>query len=348
MRKQICFTLFSLVAVAFLPATGTIAGESDKQKPAEKEVQIDSLVVKGGLPESTGRFGFFGDVRMDLRKLISRLDKAASDARLVGVVLRIRNPVIGRGRLAELRAAVSRVRKAGKKVYADLQLATPVDYLLACACDHIIMPESGTLMIPGVRAEITFYKTLFDVAGVQADMMQVGSHKGTAEPYTRSSMSDEFREQYEQLLTDFYDQLIETIAQDRKLPLETVKKLVDQGLFSAKQALDAGLIDEIAYGDQIKERLSQDLKTEAAQIDVMNGYAIKKVENDFSGLMGMVKLFDLLLNGDDETKASKNKKVAVIYAVGSIVTGESALSLFGGATVGSDTLIRALKQADDD
>ena len=322
--------------------------ETAKEEAKKERLLVARLTLKGTLSEMAESSGLFATSDTSLLGLVNRFDQAAKDEKLAGLILKIRGAAIGRAQSEDVRLAIKRTRASGRKVYADLQSAGTQDYLLACACDHIIMPESGTLMIPGVRAEITFYKTLFDVAGVQADMMQVGSHKGTAEPYTRSSMSDEFREQYEQLLTDFYDQLIETIAQDRKLPLETVKKLVDQGLFSAKQALDAGLIDEIAYGDQIKERLSQDLKTEAAQIDVMNGYAIKKVENDFSGLMGMVKLFDLLLNGDDETKASKNKKVAVIYAVGSIVTGESALSLFGGATVGSDTLIRALKQADDD
>ncbi len=255
---------------------------------------------------------------------------------------------MGRAQAEDVRLAIGRARAAGRKIYADLQDAGTQDYLLASACDHIIMPESGTLMIPGLRAEITFYKTLFDFFGIKADMMQVGSYKGAAEPYTRSSMSPEFRQQYEQLLGDFYDQLIETIAKDRKLPVEKVRGLIDQGLFSAEQALQAGLIDEIAYGDQIKDRLSKDLATDTSQIDLVNGYAVKKVENDFSGMMGMVKLFDLLLNGEDGKKASQQKKVAVVYAVGTIVSGESTFSLLGGTAVGSDTLVRALKQADDD
>ena len=322
------------------------------QKAAEEETKkrlvVARLTLKGALPEMSSSDGLLATGNSSLLGLVDRMDQAASDENLSGLILKIRGTAIGRAQSQDLRQAIQRTRAAGQKVYADLESAMAPDYLLACACDHIIMPESGTLMIPGVRAEITFYKTLFDFFGVKADMMQVGSHKGAAEPYTRSSMSPEFRAQYDQLLTDFYDQMVETIARDRKLPVDRVRKLVDQGLFTAQEALKAGLIDEVAYGDQIKQRLSKDLATEEAQIDIMNGYAIKKVENDFSGMMGMVKLFDLLLNGSDAKKATKNKKIAVIYAVGTIVSGESSISLLGGASVGSDTLISALKQADGD
>ena len=314
----------------------------------KKRLVVARLTLRGSVPEMSAPDGLFATGTSSLLGLVDRMDQAASDEDISGLILKIRGTAIGRAQSEDLRLAIQRTRAAGRKVYADLESAMMPDYLLACACDHIIMPESGTLMIPGVRAEITFYKTLFDFFGVKADMMQVGSHKGAAEPYTRSSMSPEFRAQYDQLLTDFYDQLVETIARDRKLPVATVKKLVDQGLFTAQEALKAGLIDEVAYGDQIKQRLSKDLAADEAQIDIMNGYAIKKVETDFSGMMGMVKLFDLLLNGSDAKKTTKNKKIAVIYAVGTIVSGESSFSLLGGASVGSDTLISALQQADKD
>ncbi|MFP6618691.1 MAG: signal peptide peptidase SppA [Pirellulaceae bacterium] len=326
-------------------ATVPQKAEEDAKK---KRLVVARLTLRGTVPEMSAPDGLFATGTSSLLGLVDRMDQAASDEDISGLILKIRGTAIGRAQSEDLRLAIQRTRAAGRKVYADLESAMTPDYLLACACDHIIMPESGTLMIPGVRAEITFYKTLFDFFGVKADMMQVGSHKGAAEPYMRSSMSPEFRAQYDQLLTDFYDQLVETIARDRKLPVNTVKKLVDQGLFTAQEALQAGLIDEVAYGDQIKQRLSKDLAADEAQIDIMNGYAIKKVATDFSGMMGMVKLFDLLLNGSDAKKTTKNKKIAVIYAVGTIVSGESSFNLLGGVSVGSDTLISALKQADED
>ena len=64
------------------------------------------------------------------------------------------------------------------------------------------MPESGTLAITGVRAEITFYKDLLDKLGVKAEIMQMGAFKGTGEPYTRNSMSPEFHKQLASLIDD--------------------------------------------------------------------------------------------------------------------------------------------------
>ena len=57
---------------------------------------------------------------------------------------------------------------------------------------------------------------------------------------------------------------------------------------------------------------------------------------------------EMLMGGDQKAKNSKNNKVAVVYAVGAIVTGESTTSLLGGATVGSDTIVKALRQAESD
>ena len=86
--------------------------------------------------------------------------------------------------------AIADVRKGGKKVYAYLESADTRDYLLALACDEVCLPESGWLMLTGIRAEVTFYKELFEKIGVQADMLQMGDSKGAAEPYTRTSMSE--------------------------------------------------------------------------------------------------------------------------------------------------------------
>ena len=74
-------------------------------------------------------------------------------------------------------------------------------------------------------------------------------------------MSPAFRKQYESLVDDFYEQMIETIAADRKLDAKQVRSLIDTGLFTATAAKAAGLIDTIAYGDEIEEQIEGSLKT---------------------------------------------------------------------------------------
>ena len=56
------------------------------------------------------------------------------------------------GKLAELRRAVADFRKTGKKTYAYMEDGSAMEYLVASSCDVVAMPESGTLMLIGLRA----------------------------------------------------------------------------------------------------------------------------------------------------------------------------------------------------
>ncbi len=330
-----------------VPVARTTTDTADDAKPNTKRATVAGLSLSGSLDETTGSLGLFVEVGSSLPVMISRLDRAADDSKVSAILLTVSDASIGRGKLTELRAAIARVRAGGKKVYAKLTTASTPDYLVAAACDSIVMPESGSLMIPGVRAEVTFYKGLFDKLGIEADMMQVGAFKGAAEPYTRDGMSPEFRKQYEGLLDDIYAQMVETIAADRHLAPERVRELIDIGMFSAAEAKEAGLIDMVAYDDQLDSHFRESLA--ADKVDLVHDYGKKSVDTDFSGMTGMLKLLDLFGGGQPTRPAStKNKKIALVYAVGTIMSGESSISLFGGETLGSDTIVKALRQARDD
>jgi protease-4 len=320
--------------------------ESKKEESKPTKARVASIVIKGGVTESAGQSGLFGELRENLLQLVQRLDRAAKDENIDGVLLKLREAPAGRGRVAELRAAIGRVREAGKKVVVEMHSGSSSEYLLAAACDEIVMPESGTLLIPGVRAEVTFYKGMLDKLGVEADMLQVGDYKGAAEPLTRDGMSPEFRKQLSAVIDDFYQQMIDTIAADRKLDKKKVKALIDRGMLTASRAHKAGLIDKLAYGDQLDDRLKEQL--DVKEIFLVEDYGKKKVDTDFSGTFGMMKLMQMMMGVDTQTTSSNRPKVALVYAVGPIMTGKSTASLFGEATVGSDTIVKALRDADED
>lgn len=344
MRAFSCFRVLLCLAIGF--GSGLAARGAEGDKPAEKAVKkivLASIAVKEGLPEGTAGESLFGSPKDHLRELLERLDAAAKDDKLSGVVLRLREPDIGLAKVDELRAAVARVRKTGKKVFADVHSAGTKDYQVACACDQIIMPESGTLMITGMQAQVIFFKGLLDKLGIQADFVQMGDFKGASEPMTRTSMSPEFRAQYETVINDYFEQMVERIAADRKIDAAQVKKLIDTGIFSAQQAKEAGLIDRVAYEDQWRDELKKELG--ADELAVERDYGRKK-NDEAAGMAGMMKM--LMGSAQQAARSSKADKIAVIYIVGAIMTGESSTSLFGGETVGSDTIVRALRQVEDD
>jgi len=363
---RVVIVMLSMVLVASPKQWGTAKENDTVSKPVEtsstettetaevKKAEVKKPVktrlahikIAGQLPESPGQMTFFGDLGVDLRKTIARLDKASKDKRIAGVVLEIGPAALSRGKLNELREAVLRVRSEGKKVYAQLESAMGTQFLLATACDEIIMPEAGILLIPGVHAEVAYYKGLLGNLGIEADMMHVGESKGAAEPLTRTSMSEPVRKNLTALLDDIFDQMVTTIATDRDLKVDEVRRLVDQGLLTVTKAHEVGLIDRVAYPDEFRTQLKAEY--EADELVYVVNYGKKSIDTDFSGPMGMIKLFQQISGIGSGSRSSKGPKIAIVYAVGPIMSGKSESSPFGGQSMGSETIIKALNEAADD
>jgi protease-4 len=278
--------------------------------------------------------------------VIGRLDRAAQDDAVTGVVLKLNGPQIGRGQLHEFRQAINRVRATGKKVIAYLDTADSGDYLVAAGCDEIVMPESGVLMLLGVRSEVSFYKNLFDFLGIKAEMLRVGEYKSAAEPYSRTEMSKEFREELEQVLGDLYDQMVETVATGRGLPVEKVKAAIDSGPHTATAAKELGLITRVAYEDELTGILKGN-KADTT-IKLVKRYGKKKIDTDFSGFAGMMKMMNMLMGLEPQARRSNNPKIAVIHATGMIMPGPSSSDLLGESVLGGDTLVKAIQTASKD
>jgi len=317
-------------------------------RQADKKAQpvLAHVTLAGSLPDGVGQGGLLADVAPHLHRVIERLDKAAADGRVKGVVLSIESPDIGRARADELRAAIARVRKAGKPVAAHLVGSEPVHYMVALACDTITMPPAATLEITGVRVEVTFFKELLDKLGVQAEILQVGEFKGAGEPLTRSTMSPQLRAQYECFVGDLFEQLVERIAADRTLAPERVRELVDTGVFTPEAARDAGLIDAVGYEDEVAATLAK--RVELAEPKIARDYAARKVDNDFSGIGGLVKLVEMLSGQKPAAASGKHKQVAIVHVTGEIAEGKGRDDLLAGGAAGSDAVVEAIRDAAQD
>lgn len=356
------FRRFGSLFVASALAAGLLAGstpafaqEKDAAKKDEKAAGdkksaiFAEIVLKGSYSEGPQLPGLFGSISETLRDALARLDKAAGDDRIAGVILKFEDPTtlhLDWSKVNEFRQAIKRVRDKGKPVYAWLTMPDTQDYLLASACDKIYMPESGVLLLLGLRAEVTFYKNLFDRLDVKPEMLRVGAYKSAAEPYTRTEMSNEFRQEMTELLDDLYHQLVAGIAEGRNLDKAKIEEAIDSGPLTAADAKAAGLIDGFAYEDELKARVAEDRKLGEAKL--AKNYAKKKMDDDFSGLQGFIKLMDLLAGIEPSEATTTGPKVAVVYAVGAIMTGESGSGLLDGETLGSATLVKAIDKARDD
>ncbi len=343
----------SAAAVAMAePATLEPAAEkaAETERPLRKKAvpTIAHIRLSGGLPDGVGQGGLLADVSPHLHRIVERIDKAAKDNRVKGLVLQIESPALGRARADEIRAAIARVRKAGKPVAAHLVGGSPIHYMVALACDTIAMPPAATLEVTGVRAEMMFFKSMLDKLGVKAEILQVGEFKGAGEPLTRDSMSPALRKQYESFIGDLFEQLVERVAGDRRLPVEKVRELIDVGVFTPEAALEAKLIDAVGYEDEVFSSLAG--RSGIVEHKVARDYAERKIDDDFSGIGGLVKLVELLSGQKQDAPAGKGKRIAVVHLTGEIREGKGKDDLLGGGSAGSETVIKAVRDAakDDD
>jgi protease-4 len=339
-RRTFLFVALTVFAVAWPLRT-----EEPKKTKAESKTDTAVLAhikLHGSLDEAPPPAEpLFGPPGENFKSKLDRIKKAKKDVNVKGLYLELDGLAVGWGKLDELRHALADFRSSGKKVYAYIEGGEGKDYLLATACDVIAIPEPGMLMLTGMRAEVSFYKELFDKLGVKAEMLQMGAYKSAAEPFTRTSMSPESRKQLESVLDDYFAKsYIEPIAQGRKLKAADVRGLIDRGPFSAQVALKAGLIDKVAYESDFLHDAKHALK--AGQLEKNYGQA-KSQELDLSNPFAILKLL-----APPKAKESKAPKVAVIYATGAITTGKSSMSILGGESMGSTTMVEAIRDAEKD
>ncbi|MBT4887611.1 MAG: signal peptide peptidase SppA [Planctomycetaceae bacterium] len=313
---------------------------------ADEERFIAGISLTGSLSDGVGQEGLLGDVAPRLSRMLKRLEDAAKDESVRGVLLSIQSPRLGRARVLELRESIQHIRDQGKPVVAHLISGEPLDYSVAAACDRVVMPPAATLAITGVRTEVTFYKGLLDRLGIQAEILQVGEFKGAGEPLTRVSMSPQLRQQYESFVGDLFEQMVEQISEDRSLEKEKVRELIDIGIFTPDQAVQASLVDGIAYEDEVLSGFSAS-SADSLQ-DFRRDYGKQDVDTDFSGLSGFMKLVDILSGTEKISQKNASKRIAIIHVQGEIVDGRGSVGMFGGSAAGSEAITKAIRQASED
>ncbi len=336
------------LATALL-ATATLRAADDTKKPeAPKTPLVAEVTLKGNILEEPAPVGLEGSPISDnMQTLLERISNAKADKDVKALVLKIRTLELGWARANELRESIKAFRKSGKKVYAFLEEVDNKDYYVACAADEIVVPEGGWLMVKGMAAQVTFYKALFDKLGVKADWMQVGKYKSYGEPFTRTSMSPAFREEMTELLHDTHALLVEALAERKGISVDAAAALVDNGPYTPHEALKSGLITRVGYENDMVDAVKADLKEKAVKLDPK--YGKPKVDNDFSGFAGFMKMMQALAGESAKKPESSLPKIAIIYASGAITVGKSSgESILGEATMGSETVIKHLREARDD
>lgn len=185
------------------------------------------------------------------------LQQAATDSRIKALVLEPRDLTTGWAKLEELHSDILAFKKSGKPVYAYLRGATMRDYYVATAADSIFMAPEDELDVKGLRAELIYLKGTLDKLGVSMEFEHVGKYKDAPDQYTKTSASPETLEVTNQILDQYYGDIVSVISAGRKKSADEVKRLIDQGPFLGQDALADGLVDGLIFEDEMYGRLNK-------------------------------------------------------------------------------------------
>jgi len=232
-------------------AIGNVRGRQSSLVTVKKK----SLVINldGDLPENP-EIPLWGKEPLKFYDFVSGINQAASDVEVTDIFLNIGYLRCGLAKVEELASALRHFRSRGKKVTAYLGGPTNLGYLLASEADRVIMPPVSELALVGLRAELKTYKGLLDKLGVEAELERVAEYKSMPEMFVMEQPSEEFRDQTNRILDGLFEQFVTTIAQNRFLPVDSVKTLIDNAPLTVDVACEAGLIDEHMYLDQARKK----------------------------------------------------------------------------------------------
>lgn len=326
--KALC-SLGCLAMVVIVGVTVVLVGArmTARQLPGHVVLTID---VSGPLPETVPD-PFLAELRglrvLSRQDLRDGLVRAASDRRVRAVRLRIGEVDAGFATLQEIRGLLAEVAAAGKPTAAYLETAGEfgpgnLAFFLASACQMVTLHPMGDLNLTGLAMRPMFIRGMLDKLGIEPEFLAIGEYKTAREFFTEEDFSAANREMGTWLLESLAGQMVSGIASGRGMPESLVAELVRRGPFLAAEALQFGLVDDLADWPVFVEATSR-----------INGRDLREVS-----------LNRYLRAGRPDRRGAA---VAVVVADGTIVRGESGFSpvpVFGGDAVGSETLARAWRQ----
>lgn len=265
--------------------------------------------------------------RTVVRDVIDAMDRASDDDRVKGLVARIGAVNMGIAETQELREAVLRFRARKKFAIAFAETFGEFgpgnsSYYLATAFDQIYLQPSGDVGLTGILMETPFVKGTLDKLGMRFHGDHRYEYKNALNTFTETKYTPPHKEAMEKVMNSWFSQMKDGISMARQIPTDQFPGIVDKGPYFAKEAVDAHLVDGLAYRDEVYDQ------------------AKKKAGGD-AEFLDLKKYLDRAGRPHD-----RGKTVALVYGVGQVTRGKSDFNPVNGSlTMGSDTVAGAIRDA---
>ncbi len=278
------------------------------------------------VPEEPLAKALFGE-QPSLRDTVEALERAGGDQRVAGLLVRLGAAPLGMGQVQELREAVLRFRARKKFALAFAETFGEFGpggnaYYLAAAFDQIWLQPSGDIGLTGVLAESFFLRGTLDKLGITPRMDHRYEYKNAMNIFTERKFTPAHREATERLVRSWAAQQVRGIAEGRRLGEDQVRALINRGPLLGREALEAKLVDGLAYRQEVYDK-AKERAGRGAKFLSLSQY--------------------LRRAGRPHTKG---KTIALIYGVGGVQRGKSGFDpVFGEVAMGSETVAAAFRAA---
>lgn len=306
-------------------------------KQAEDPKQIAFFKIDGALAEVPVNMPpLFGDKPpTSLKVLLERFKEARTDPNVVAILLDVQSAALGLAQLEELHEALKKFAAVDKPVYVHADSLSTITYAAATGASHISIVPTGDVWVMGLYGETPYLRGMLDKIGLVPDVEQCGDFKSAGEPLMRKEPSEPAKKMMAWLFDGLYASLVDRIAKGRGMTADKVKGLIDNGPYSADEALAAGLIDSVKH----RQDFIADLKTRYGDsVEFAANYGDEsdmEVPQDFFGMFNFIMK---MMN--PSPKEYTEPSVAIVYVEGTIQTGAAQQSPFGGSEGAYSTTIR--------
>ncbi len=255
--------------------------------------------------------------KITFRDIWFHIKRAKRDERIKGIFLKLSNLETGFAKIDDIGRSLKDFRESGKKVITYIESGGLRELQLASYSDKIYVYKQGGLALNGLAVHAVFLKNTLSKIGIEADFLNVGNYKTGPNMFTKEKMNDAHRESLTTLVDDIYNSSIKIIAENRKIKESSIRELVEEFAMNGKKFKDAGIIDSLAYEDEI--------------IDEKTNKIVK---------------FSVYKETTSPLPYTGKDKIAVIFAQGEIHSGYSGgKSFFGNEIMGSETVTKYLRSA---
>jgi protease-4 len=307
-----------------------MAGKGSVSDRTILEIDFEKGIIETVPDDPIG--SFFKDKVTTLRDVVDALEKGGADPKVAGLVARIGEAPMGVADIQEIRDAVLRFRKAGKPAVAWGETFGEFapgnrSYYLASAFEEIWLQPSGDVGLTGLMAESPFLKGTFDKVGLVPRMDHRYEYKNAMNMYTETKYTPAHREATGKVIDSLFGQIVKGIGEGRKLSPDEVKARFDAGPYLGKEALEARLVDGMAYRDEFYEKAKAKLKAGSK-----------------------AKFLSLPAYLDRAGRPNeKGTRIALIYGLGGVQRGKSKYDpMQDSQSMGSDTVAGAFRAAIED